>query len=330
MNKQVVGSICKWVSIAFVAIAAICAINGGVSGSDVLRDLAGDSYISDDGETPLMNMYEAVAEMRYSKEIVLNDKEEKQLFSIFYTYDKIDDDGKVTLIEFRKILKDGISFCSVLYNNPTVGDFFDIPHLLAKDWMNVFKGVYRGVLFIVFGILLVGIIVIVLQILDKKYPVVLSIVVNLIWVLFLKLFAEDFLHGKITPAPVIALVLSIIAMILWIIKDKIAPNMGTVNVTPIAIPNFKPNFSKVNINVDRIQKSIPRPASASNTVCGNCGNVLRPGSKFCNICGAKYEEPVADFDVPKKAVNVDVYCQNCGAKLDDDAMFCDECGCRRS
>lgn len=52
-------------------------------------------------------------------------------------------------------------------------------------------------------------------------------------------------------------------------------------------------------------------ANAAKTFCKNCGAPLRPGSRFCESCGAK--------SGPE-------FCMNCGAKLEPGAVFCGNCG----
>ncbi len=52
----------------------------------------------------------------------------------------------------------------------------------------------------------------------------------------------------------------------------------------------------------------PAPAAA----CGQCGNELKPGAKFCPECGTP---------VPREK-----HCSNCGVLLAPTARFCTECG----
>lgn len=53
-------------------------------------------------------------------------------------------------------------------------------------------------------------------------------------------------------------------------------------------------------------------------VCGGCGAINPPGTKFCRECGMPVENAI-----PSKRV-----CQNCGAELSPDTKFCGECGAK--
>ncbi len=52
-------------------------------------------------------------------------------------------------------------------------------------------------------------------------------------------------------------------------------------------------------------------AQTAKVFCKNCGAELKPGSRFCEHCGAK---------------NAPEFCPNCGAKLEPDSVFCGNCG----
>lgn len=54
-------------------------------------------------------------------------------------------------------------------------------------------------------------------------------------------------------------------------------------------------------------------------ICVMCGNLLKPDSQFCEMCGA----PV---DSPKQAEPRTSVCKKCGRELDVDSVFCDKCG----
>jgi len=59
-------------------------------------------------------------------------------------------------------------------------------------------------------------------------------------------------------------------------------------------------------------------APTTSAVCGNCGNELAAGAKFCAGCGTKAAEAAKDV------------CDNCGAKLVPGAKFCGGCGTKVS
>lgn len=50
--------------------------------------------------------------------------------------------------------------------------------------------------------------------------------------------------------------------------------------------------------------------------CGECGEKVLIGTKFCPNCG----KPLAPEENPKK------FCQHCGAEIDRDCVVCPRCG----
>ena len=52
-------------------------------------------------------------------------------------------------------------------------------------------------------------------------------------------------------------------------------------------------------------------AQTAKVFCKNCGAELKPGSRFCDSCGAR---------------NAPAFCTNCGAKLEPESVFCGNCG----
>ncbi len=74
-----------------------------------------------------------------------------------------------------------------------------------------------------------------------------------------------------------------------------------------------PEFAVINILHEDIHKyMVPLGGGAKAAVfCTSCGAQLRPGSRFCENCGAK---------------NTPQFCENCGAKLRQGAKFCENCG----
>ena len=54
-------------------------------------------------------------------------------------------------------------------------------------------------------------------------------------------------------------------------------------------------------------------AQTAKVFCKNCGAELKPGSRFCEHCGAK---------------NAPEFCPNCGEKLEPGSLFCGNCGAK--
>lgn len=66
----------------------------------------------------------------------------------------------------------------------------------------------------------------------------------------------------------------------------------------------------------------PGGSVSGQTICSSCGNVLRPGAKFCGRCGhTNAAPPVAPTPSP-------AYCPNCGRPLRPGVKFCGVCGHR--
>lgn len=193
--------------------------------------------------------------------------------------------------------------------------------------------------------LVVAVIVIILHIRDKSLPGVSIVIINLAWMILwivMKNKVNDFISYdlgydydvmKITAAPVWALILSLLAMVLWLVRNNASPVYAA---RPAAGRTSRPARSGAYGGVP-VKKMAARDPNA--IVCGNCGNTLRPGAVFCPACGTKYTAPAA----PARPIQPAVYqadntvgvtrssvCPNCGAQLDSDAMFCGECGYKRS
>ncbi len=77
------------------------------------------------------------------------------------------------------------------------------------------------------------------------------------------------------------------------------------------VKGFLNNNQETAVETQPQQNNTP-PASDDGTICPECGNVVKAGSKFCNECGCKL--PTA------------VFCSNCGKQLEPNSKFCNECG----
>lgn len=360
MNKQLVVTICKWVSIALVAISTICTLNGGFVSTETL---ASKVRIFDTAVAEAAPAEETAVEQHVHKKYWLHHGQEgnfctdslieylcyirddlrrkykrdltpsqnKKYLKFVDTLDELSQTENFTLIKIHKYLKEVHVFHGMLCKDPEIvhiSNGYQVKADTIKDLNRINSLVSLCIVFVI----LTGIVFIVLHILDNALPGVLLVLINIIALFAWKILMKKYGSAcELNKASIWALILSIIAMLIWIFRMNISSTSGSgkraKDVRTIKIPRFAPN-----ININKIQNSISRPASINKVACNNCGNVLRPGSKFCNICGTKYEEPAVmkEFDVTSKATRIDIYCQNCGTKLDDDAIFCDECGCRRS
>ncbi|WP_165921099.1 zinc ribbon domain-containing protein [Paenibacillus albiflavus] len=60
-----------------------------------------------------------------------------------------------------------------------------------------------------------------------------------------------------------------------------------------------------------------------------CGKVVPLDTKFCPVCGNKFEPQITSVDVIPEGTEVVVSeCPVCHAALQPDAKFCESCGCK--
>ena len=74
-----------------------------------------------------------------------------------------------------------------------------------------------------------------------------------------------------------------------------------------------PEFAIVNVLHDDLRDYIEPVDGAKRVFCKQCGAELKPGSRFCEHCGAK---------------NAPEFCTNCGERLEAGSQFCGNCGAR--
>lgn len=91
---------------------------------------------------------------------------------------------------------------------------------------------------------------------------------------------------------------------------------------PASIPQVSPRTGTALMG-----ELTPIPPSLSLTTCPACGKALRPGAKFCRVCGQPASHgtppPVKKEVVRESSVST---CANCGTLLRPGAKFCRVCG----
>jgi len=80
----------------------------------------------------------------------------------------------------------------------------------------------------------------------------------------------------------------------------------------VATAYFPPPASPPSVSY----AGVPAPGILT---CQHCGSTLRPGAKFCSVCG----EPT-----PNRAASASTVCPQCGNPLRPGAKFCGRCGMR--
>ena len=86
---------------------------------------------------------------------------------------------------------------------------------------------------------------------------------------------------------------------------------------------------------------VPPKPSVSDVKCPSCGSPVKPGVKFCIVCGAKLSSPVNDKppfppkseEKPPKPIDKSdeaqgTVCSNCNAKMNPGLKFCTACGAK--
>ncbi len=79
--------------------------------------------------------------------------------------------------------------------------------------------------------------------------------------------------------------------------------------------------------VDRKNLEIANLAKKGLKKCPSCENTVTIESRFCNMCGEKFDESSIE-ELKKMAAPVQKKCVSCGEVLEKDAIFCHNCGTR--
>ena len=334
MNEKNIKLICKWVSVILVLLSMLVLLGGGMKIADK-KDLRkfkkemgkGIPYVGriedldEDDIDDLQDMFD---------EFEIDLDAERLVKYSQKTMDVIDD-GKISIREAVSVLPTMKKMIKALEDNEEISEDFD-----EEDFeiIEKIKSACTLIVFAFYMTLIIGMAVIVLHVIDNKLPGISITVINIIWVIAIgaavskaNIFLEDEMEAdpgffKMTAGPVWGVIFALMALLLWMFKDKIAKELIERG---ISVPTIHPaigNIYSANTNT--------RDVNAAK--CQNCGNILNPGAVFCPSCGTKYEAPQETVQTEEsnseKAQSAE-YCPNCGAEFDSDAIFCGNCGYKK-
>ncbi len=316
MSKSLLNTICKFVSILFVLLAVLMLFRGSITIAD-----------KDDKRELKKSMRDAYNEM---EDVDPDDIDEMQ--DTLDNYD-IDINAKTFYKQLRKlitVLRDGeISPYEIASSGPTLISLsskfqeYDELRYYVHPFEEILDAVDDNKFGIIISILLFvmsvvcGLAICILHILDKKMSGISLVIMNIIWLLILGIatarinnwvememdYDDKFL--RLTAAPFVAIIFAIIAMVIWMFKDRIIEQSGNLAPAPAV-------------------KAADVYTATGARVCPNCGKTMNPGAIFCSGCGSKYVEPKAP--VPGAEVDEKIFCPNCGVQLSSDSEFCPNCG----
>ncbi len=339
MNDKNIKLICKWASVILVILSMLVLMSGGMKIADK-KDLRKFKKTMDT-EIPFVGRIEDLDEDDIDDLQDMFDEfdidfDAKQFVKYSQKTMDVMDDGKISIKEAVSIIPATKKMIKALEDNEEISENFD-----EEDFETIkkIKSVYTLVLFAFYLTLIIGIAVIVLHVIDNKLPGISITVINIIWVIAigvavnkLNIFLEDEMEAdpgffKMTAGPVWGVLFALMAMLLWMFKDKIAKELIGRG---ISVPTIRPaigNTYSANTNTQELNAA----------KCQNCGNVLNPGAVFCPSCGTKYEAPQEtvqpdEANIEKEnteEVRTTEYCPNCGAEFDSDAIFCGNCGYKK-
>lgn len=335
-------TIFKWLSILMVIVSVcICLFAGGiwiVDKEDVPK-LKRD--VKDEIDNSDSNIRELQQILDYQN---FNIDVEKEIYKPLMAITKTHRNGKISALEEYGISKNTNRIAKLYESNRDIRQV----GFLNSETMETAKS-NRIIFAILFWLNVIsGVAVILLHFMDKKLPGITVVVMNLVWLAVWLLIADDndlytfnlgFRYSmRITAAPIIALILSVVAMVLWIIRNKsVATAAGPVYKTERKKSNpVRPGSIRKTGKTGYVKKKAAT-SGANSIKCSNCGRELNPGAVFCPSCGTKYIAQVTPqqnpYEIPdneEAKSPAKEYCPNCGAEMDSDALFCGECGYRRS
>lgn len=184
----------------------------------------------------------------------------------------------------------------------------------------------------------VEILYIVLHIMGKKNAGYATIALQAVWLLIgafpvamLNAISKEELgmkFFKLTPAPFFALVLVIVACVVWNMAYKAQAALGiqetnignvSLNMEQLkgATSGLKGAVSTLGGKVSDMTGKVMSQTAAETITCPKCGKQCAKGTMFCAGCGNKLEQQEAK-----------AFCMNCGKEISATATFCNHCGAK--
>ena len=315
MSKSVIKNVCKWLSVILVALAVVMLFNGSITVAD--KDTRKDLTKSlKSAEKELKVDKDDLEDLQDSLDEMDIDINAKKLLNQAKKAIKVIKDAKIAPSEIASTGPSIVSLANELSDNESLGYIIGRQYDDVLESIGQFKGAMIALIILFYVSVIVGIVVIILHITDNKLPGVSMAVVSLVWWIIMgvaSLKINSYTYNeldiddkvvRITAAPVWGFILAVLAMLIWMFKDKIADAIGS----------------------DVATAAVAGPAASTGRVCPNCGKVLSEGAMFCSGCGTKFEEAAAPV---AEAAPAKVFCANCGTELEEGTLFCPNCGTKR-
>ncbi|MCR4754745.1 MAG: zinc-ribbon domain-containing protein [Lachnospiraceae bacterium] len=316
MSKSVVKNVCKWVSVVLVALAVVMLFRGSLTVAD--KDARKELQKSlKSAEKELKVDKDDLEDLQDSLDEMDIDINAKKLLNQAKKAIKAIKDAKIAPSEIASTGPSVVSLANELSDNDSLGYLIGSQYDDILESVEQFKGGMIALIILFYVSVVVGVVVIVLHITNNKLPGVSMAVISLIWWIIMGAtsvgvnsyvyneFDVDEKIVKITAAPVWGFILAVLAMLIWIFKDKIADAIGSGETSAVAME---------------------AATVSGGRVCPNCGKALSEGALFCSGCGTKFEAaPVAE----EPAAPAKVFCANCGTELEEGTLFCPNCGTKR-
>ena len=315
MNKSVVKNLCKWLSVVFVALAVVMLFRGSLTVAD--KDARKELQKSlKSAEKDMKIDKDELDELQDSLDEMDIDIDAKKMVKQAQKAIKVVKDAKIAPSEIASAGPNIVSLAGELSDNESLGYLIGSQYEEVFEQIEQFRGAMIALIILFYVSVIAGVVVIVLHVTDNKLPGVSMVVVSLIWWIIMGVASvgtNSYVYNeldidekivRITAAPVWGFIFALIAMLIWIFRDKIADAIGVGESSAAAAP------AKIT----------------SGKVCPNCGKTLSEGALFCSGCGTKFEEaPAAEAEeTPAKA-----FCANCGTELEEGTLFCPNCGTKR-
>ncbi len=314
MSKNTVNNVCKWASVLFVVLALFMLFRGymGLADSDEKEDTIESMSYAYEGLDDMDS--DEIEDMQDTFDDYDIDINIKSFLRKFKKLLKTLSDGEISPYEIATAGPDLLKVTSYFREYDELGYFFGRYEEAFEIVDNIKAGIIMFVILFIISVLC-AVVIIIMHIADLKPAGISLVILNIIWLIIFAVvtsrindWAEmemdyDDKYMKMSAAPVLALLFAVIAMVIWLYKDKIIENSAGFVQAPVV-------------------QSAAIQTPGDGRICPNCGKALNPGAVFCSGCGTKYVEPAA----AEPAVQEKAFCPNCGVQISIDSEFCPNCG----
>ncbi|MCR4596558.1 MAG: zinc ribbon domain-containing protein [Lachnospiraceae bacterium] len=328
MNQKTVSNICKYVSALLAALVIVMLFRGFLTIAD-----------RDDKKDAIKGVKSALSDFKRLDEDDIEDFQDelddydidlnaKRLISQVKGFLTILKDGEVSPYEIAVNTPSVISLANEMEEYDELAYFMDYDDIIYE--MENVKGGLIALMILFVVTVIVGVLVVIMHVSGKKMAGILLTVLSFVWFVItcvaaykINDFAEyeldyDDKFVKITGAPVWALIFAVLAMLIWIYRDKIT------------------GFFAGSGAATQMQAYGAAIGQNTGIKCPNCGQMLNAGAVFCTNCGERFDSQAASAAPATPATPAQAatpvapaagkVCPNCQAVLSDDSEFCTNCG----